>query len=202
MSPASSPAASAGASGRTSMTRRAQRLVDDRAAASAAILDAHARPDALELAADVGQRRGELVGAEVGRVGVVERLEHAPHGALQQLAGLRLRRRTRLVIWRYVSTKASTAACSPASRPTPALPRLRPAAKSTRTAEHQEDGRDDDRSGRRSTSERAARVRPLATPSLGLPRGPRGRAWPAAGASRGLRGRAWRVGATGAQRRR
>ena len=86
------------ASGRTSTTRRAQRLVDDRAAASSAILDAHARADALELAADVGERRGELVGAEVGRVGVVERLEHAPHGAFQQLARAALRRRTRRVM--------------------------------------------------------------------------------------------------------
>ncbi len=54
------------------------------------VLGVHAGADALELAADIVEGGSVLVGADVGRIGIVERLEHAPDGALEQLARLRL----------------------------------------------------------------------------------------------------------------
>ena len=86
----SRPAASAGVSGRTSMTRSWQSPAmgsHSRPAASCVAIWAPTPSNSPRISSKVDC---ELVRPEVGRVGVVERLEHAPDGTLEQLPGLRL----------------------------------------------------------------------------------------------------------------
>ena len=52
------------------------------------ILAGHPRPDALELPGDVGQVGIEALGAHVGRVGVLERVEHRPDGRPDERLGV------------------------------------------------------------------------------------------------------------------
>ena len=90
MSSRCSPAARAGESGSTSTTRRSQASSTNPQLVPSARLDGHARPDALELAADVGEGGLELVRRDVGGIRIVERPEHALDGALEELVRLRL----------------------------------------------------------------------------------------------------------------